>query len=134
LPRGKHPPQLAKIISASGVNGVGGFFSCRNCGRELKAGGRCLSEPARDARHRFAHVVGRARVGKANEGAAVDRIEIDARRRRDMRLLQHPLGEIETVGGEFRDVGIEIERAVGRQEFVEAGLRQPSIRMRRFSS
>jgi len=48
---------------------------------------------------------------------AVDRIEIDARRRRHMRFLQKPLGEIETVVGELRDVGVEIERAVDREKF-----------------
>ena len=41
-----------------------------------------------------------------------------------MRLLQHALGEVEAVVGEARHVGIEIERAVDRQELVEAGLRQ----------
>src|SRR6478736_7230144 len=83
-----------------------------------------LTEPARDARYRFTHLVGRARVGEANETAAVDRIEIDARRRRHMRLLQHAAGKFETIGGEIRDIGIEVEGAIRRQELGEAGLRQ----------
>jgi hypothetical protein len=41
-----------------------------------------------------------------------------------MRLLQKALREIEAVVGEFRNVGVEIERAVDRQEPVEARLRQ----------
>src|SRR5258707_12298814 len=85
---------------------------------------RGLCKPARNARHGFAHLVGRARIGEANETAAVDRIEIDARGGRDVGLFQHPAGELETVGGEVRDIGIEIERAVRRQEFCQTGLRQ----------
>src|SRR6185436_18200746 len=83
-----------------------------------------LSKPARDARHRFAHLVSRARVGEANEAAAVNRIEIDARRRRHMRLLQHVAGKFETVGGKIRNIGVEVEGAVRRQEPGKAGLRQ----------
>src|SRR6187399_2721456 len=86
--------------------------------------GLTLSQPPRDARHRFTHLVGRARVGEANEAAAVDRIEIDARGCRYMRLLQHAAGKFETVGGEIRDIGIEVEGAVRRQELGEAGLGQ----------
>ena len=52
--------------------------------------------------------------------AAVMRIEVDAGGRRNPRLLQHPAREIETVIGELRHIGVEIERAVDRQEFVEA--------------
>src|SRR5258708_28934274 len=84
-----------------------------------------LSEPARDTRNGFAHFVGRTSIAKANEPTAVNRIEIDAGGGRDARLLQHLFGKLETVGGEFGDIGGEVERAVGRQEFVEAGLRQP---------
>src|ERR1700712_1056709 len=83
-----------------------------------------LPEPARDPGDGLAHVVGRTRVGKANELAAMERIEVDARGGRDMRLLKHLLGKFETVGCEARDIGIQIERAVGGQECVEAGLRQ----------
>ena len=68
------------------------------------------------------------------KATAVERIEIDAGRRRDMGLFQHPAGEFETVGGELRDVGIEIERAIGRQESCQCpAFGRPSIRMRRFS-
>ena len=54
----------------------------------------------------------------------MNRVEIDARRRRDMGLFQHFACEFEAVGGEVRNIGIKIERAVGRQEFGEAGPRQ----------
>ncbi|GCC46519.1 hypothetical protein chiPu_0030415, partial [Chiloscyllium punctatum] len=40
----------------------------------------------RDPRNCFLHLRGRTRIGKSDEGSAVDRIEIDARGRRDMRL------------------------------------------------
>ena len=42
----------------------------------------------------------------------------------DMRLLQHLPGEREAVGGEFGDVGIEIERAVHGQKMLEPRSRQ----------
>src|SRR4030095_10277223 len=86
--------------------------------------GPALSKPARDARHRFPHLVSRARVGEANEAAAVDRIEIDARCRRHMRLLPHAAGQFETVSGKIRNIGVEVEGAVRRQELGEASLRQ----------
>src|SRR4030095_1616521 len=86
--------------------------------------GPALSKPARDARHRFAHLVSRARVGEANETAAMDRIEVAARRRRHMRLLQHAAGKFETVSGKIRNIGVEVEGAVRRQELGKAGLRQ----------
>src|SRR4051812_2291075 len=57
------------------------------------ASGKALPEPARDARDGFAHLIGRARVGEANEAAAMDRIEIDPRRGGDVGLFQHPVGE-----------------------------------------
>src|SRR4029450_5663783 len=86
--------------------------------------GPALSKPARDARHRFAHLVSRARVGEANEAAAVNRIEIDAPRRPPTRLPQHWAGQFETVGGKIRNIGVEVEGAVRRQELGKAGLRQ----------
>ena len=79
-----------------------------------------LVQPGADALDRLLHIGGRAGVAEAHEMPAVDRIEIDAGRRRHMRLLQQPLGEIEAVVGESRDVGVEIERAVDRQEFRRA--------------
>ena len=56
-----------------------------------------LSEPPRDPRHRFAHFLGRTRVGKTDELMAVNRIEVDAGGGRDARLFQHLLGKLETV-------------------------------------
>src|SRR5262245_6263528 len=58
------------------------------------------AEPARDPRHRLAHVVGRARVGEADELPAMEGIEVDPRGRGDMRLLQHLFGKLEAVRGE----------------------------------
>ena len=55
---------------------------------------------------------------------AVNRIEVDAGSCRDVCLFQHLLGKFEAVGGEFRNVGVEVKRAVGGQEFVDPGLRQ----------
>src|ERR1700712_1784895 len=76
-----------------------------------------LSEPARDARNGLAHLVGRARVGKPDEAAAVNRIEVDAGSSGDMCLFQHLRGKCEAVGGEFRDVGVQIKGAVSGKEF-----------------
>src|SRR5215831_7626976 len=81
-------------------------------------------EPRRDPLHRFAHLRGRARVAEADEVFALERIEIEPRRRRHMRLCQHALGELETVVAEARHVGIEIEGAVDREDFIEARFRQ----------
>ena len=55
---------------------------------------------------------------------AIHRIEVDARRRRHMRLRKQPLGEIEAVVGKFRNVRVEIERAVDRKKLVEPCLGQ----------
>src|SRR5690349_24683255 len=82
------------------------------------------TEPPGDTRNRLAHLIGRSRVAKTDELAAMNRIEVDARRCGDARLFQHLLGKLEAVGGEGGDIGVEVERAVGRQELVEAGLRQ----------
>src|SRR4051812_14515639 len=84
-----------------------------------------LVQPGADALDRLLHVRGRAGVAEAHKMPAVDRVEIDAGRRRHMRLLQKPLGEIEAVVGELRDVRIEIECAIDRKELREACLRQP---------
>ena len=43
-------------------------------------------EPSLDACDGLAHLVGRTRIGKANEPAAMQRIEVDAGGRRDVRL------------------------------------------------
>src|SRR3979409_1707573 len=68
-------------------------------------------QPFGDARDRIVDVLCRARVREANERAAVNRIEVDARRGRDMRLFQHSLGKFKTVRRERRYVGVEVERA-----------------------
>src|ERR1700752_177081 len=66
----------------------------------------------------------RARVAEADEVLAVQRIEIDARRRRHVGFLEHALGEFEAVVAEALDVGIEIEGAVDGEDFLDAGLGQ----------
>src|ERR1700680_4913150 len=67
-------------------------------GRALAGmGSRALAEPPRDTRNGLAHFVGRTRIGKADELMTVNRIEIDAGSRSDVRLLQHLLGKFETV-------------------------------------
>src|SRR5215475_14362219 len=71
-----------------------------------------LAQPARNPRHRLSHVVRRARIGEAHKTSPMDGIEVDAGGCRDMRFFQHALGKVETVGGEFGDVGIEVEGAV----------------------
>src|SRR5204862_6633180 len=58
-------------------------------------------EPGADALDRLLHIGGRTGVAEAHKMPAVDRIEIDTRRRRHMRLLEEPLGEIETVVGKL---------------------------------
>lgn len=70
-------------------------YSAGNC--EGIEGFAHLSEPPRDPRHRFAHFLGRTRVGKTDELMAVNRIEVDAGGGRDARLFQHLLGKLETV-------------------------------------
>ena len=58
----------------------------------------CLApEPIGDPLHRFMHLGGGARVTEAQEMSAVDRIEINARRGGDARLVQHAFREIEAV-------------------------------------
>src|SRR6185437_14566778 len=86
---------------------------------------RTLSiEPCPDPLDRLAHFRGRTGIAEADEVAAVNRIEIDAGRRRDTGLVEHAFCKIEAVVGEARDIGVEIEGAVDRQELVEAGARQ----------
>src|SRR5271167_3313058 len=60
--------------------------------------GRSLThptEPPADPFHRLAHVGGRAGVAEADEVLPARRIEVDAGRGGDARLLQHALGEVE---------------------------------------
>src|SRR4051812_12908219 len=60
--------------------------------RPSRPDGRTLREPSRDARHGFAHVLGRTRVGKTDVAVSVHRIEVDAGRCSDMSLVQHLVG------------------------------------------
>src|ERR1700692_1349980 len=92
--RGRHRLTLAEINSIGAVNDG----SQRYCGSASLA----LPEPARDPLNRLAHVVGRTRIGKADEVAAVERIEVDAGGCGDVGLLQHLPGKVVAVG---REVG-----------------------------
>src|SRR5258706_6713051 len=83
-----------------------------------------LSQPSRDACNGLMHLVSRTGIGKADKRTAVNRIEVDAGRCRNMRLFQHLAGKLETVGSKLGNVGVEVKRAVGGQELVNAGLRQ----------
>src|SRR5215470_2359730 len=78
-------------------------------------------EPVCQPLHRLVHLCRRTRVAETDEMSALERIEIDAGRRRHVRLRQHAPGEFEAVVAEARDVGIEIKGAVDRERFVEAG-------------
>src|SRR6516225_11439449 len=107
------PPATAKINWPCQVNGD----SARACRQ-------ALSKPARQPCNRFAHVVGRTRIGEADEAPAVERIEIDARSRRHMRLLQHPLGKLEAVRGKIEYLSVEVKSAVCREKLGETGFWQ----------
>src|SRR2546423_12626989 len=106
--KGRHEPILA----------LGTYFG------SSQALESALSEPPRDTRNRLPHFIGRTRIAKADELTASNRIEIDAGCRRDMCLLQHFLRKLETVGRECRDIRVQVKRAIGGQEIVEARLRQ----------
>src|SRR4051812_46163866 len=86
--------------------------------------GLTLSQPPSDPLNRFAHLGGRSSVAEAYECMALDRIEVDTRSHGNVRLLQHAPGEAETVLGEPRHIGIEIERTVDRQKLFETDLGQ----------
>src|SRR5258705_9071400 len=130
-----NPSHTAKIIWHGGVNGVAPVANSPDAAwpgqkNNLPIGNTrrneiALAKPPRDPRHSLTHLVGRAGVGETNEGAAMDRIEVDARRCRDMRLLQHAAGKFETVRGEIGNIGVEVERAISGKELGEACLRQP---------
>src|SRR6266508_189892 len=94
----------------------------RLCGRRAEASSTL--EPVRQPLDRFVHVRRCTRIAETDEMSALERIEIDARRRRHMRLRQHALGEFEAVVAEARDVGIEIEGAIDGEKLVESGFRQ----------
>src|SRR3954452_10053019 len=85
----------------------------------------CLfREPFRYAYNRLTQIRRRTGIGEANEGASMTRVEVDSRRRRDMGLLQHLGGEFKTVRSEVRDIRVQVECAVGVQEFRQSRLRQ----------
>src|SRR5712672_1644554 len=81
------------------------------------------AQPAPDPLHGVLRFGARARIAQADELAAMHGVEIEAGGHRHMRLGQHALRKIMAVGGEARDVGIEVEGAVRRQEAVEPGPR-----------
>src|SRR5438093_629446 len=73
---------------------------------------------------RIAAAARRTRIPDTNEMSALDRIKIDARCRRHVRLRQHALGELEAVVAEARHIGVEVEGPVNRQKFIEPSTRQ----------
>src|SRR5690606_8790530 len=80
----------------------------------------CPGEPRADPLDRLVHLRARTRIAQAQEAVAAPRVEIDARGRRDMRLIEHAAREIEAVVREARYFGVKIEGPVHRQEAVEA--------------
>src|SRR5947208_1713395 len=81
-------------------------------------------KPIRQPIDCFVHLPRRTRVAETNEMSALDRIKIDARCRRHVRLRQHALGELEAVVAEARHIGVEVEGPVNRQKFIEPSTRQ----------
>src|SRR5579859_4982035 len=61
-----------------------------------------------------------------DELPAVDGVEVDARRDSDAGLVEQPRGPRHRVVGPARHVRVDVERPVGRCEFVEADLGQPA--------
>src|SRR5438067_6172758 len=82
------------------------------------------SKPPPDPLHRLLHVRGRSGIAEADEMAAAHRIEVGARRRRDVRLVEHALGKIEAVGAKTRNISIKIEGTIDGKNPVEPGLGQ----------
>ena len=72
---------------------------------------------------RLDHILVAAGVGEAHEPAALRRIEVAARRRRDMRLGEHAAGERHAVIGQLRHIAKGVERAIhgGRKRKAEFG-------------
>src|SRR5690606_26505040 len=106
-------------------------------GRAAAAGGRGRSatpdpgsrpsaaRPGREAGEALLHVGGRASIGETQRRMTARRVEIEARRRRDARLGEEPPREVAAVSGQIRNVGVDVEGAVGRRDPPETGLRQP---------
>ena len=80
-----------------------------------------LAEPARDPRHRFPHLIGRTRIGKADEGAAVDRVEIDARRGGVVLGRHLAVGVVGVVDDLAAAVGVGLHQALGVGQELLAG-------------
>src|SRR5438309_6050434 len=73
-------------------------------------------QPGGKAATGLGDVLGRAGKGKTDPAVAVDRVEIASRGHRDPGLAEELPAEGAAVAGQRRDVGIEIEGAVGRGE------------------
>src|SRR5438445_1934084 len=81
-------------------------------------------QPGGEAAAGFFDVVGRAGEGKTDPAVAVDRVEIAPRSYRDPGLGEELPAGGTAILGQRRDVGIEIERALGRCEARKPGLSQ----------
>ena len=70
------------------------------------------------------HLGGLAGIAETQKMPAIDRIEINARCRRNTCFIQHAFCKIEAIVGEAGNVGVKVKRAVCRKKFVEPGFRQ----------
>ncbi len=83
--------------------------------------------------HGLFHIGRRTREGKSQIGVPAPGIEIGPRRRGNAGFRQHAPAEFLAVIRQMRDVGVEIERAIGGREAREPGLwqrRQQQIAVR----
>src|SRR5690554_8199735 len=71
-----------------------------------------------------AHLLRTARIRKAKIALAALLIEINPRRGCDADLLKHRLGELSRIVGVFRNVDVEVKRAIGRSHLAEPDARE----------
>ena len=69
--------------------------------------------------------LGRPRERQPHERSAAHSVEVDARRDRNAGVVQQLRAERQRVRGEVRDVGVDVERAVGGRQAVDADRAQP---------
>ncbi len=94
--------------------------SARSSAGEVRRANRASPE----ASQRLVDVAGRARERQPHERTAALCVEIDAGRDRDSGVGQQLRAERQRVVGQMRHVGVDVERAVGRREPVDADLAQ----------
>ena len=74
------------------------------------------SQPVADTPDSLVHLGSGSRVAETQEMFSVHRVEVDARRCGNARLVKHAFCEIQAVGGETRNIRVEIERSIDRQK------------------